>query len=180
MQQRRLTAGLIVAVVAMFGFGFALVPLYNVFCEVTGINGKTATEAAAYPAGGVDRDRTVRVEFVTYLGPGVNWEFAPEISHMEVHPGELHQVDFLARNLTRADAVGQAVPSVSPGQAASHFNKTECFCFRQQRLPAGEMARMPLRFFVDPALPGSVRTLTLSYTFYDVTESAPELVAQHP
>ncbi|RJG49499.1 cytochrome c oxidase assembly protein [Motilimonas pumila] len=170
-QTKPLVWTLSAVVVAMFGFGFALVPLYQVFCEITGLNGKTATSASVKPADYVDRNRTVTVEFITYLSPGMQWQFKPEVQTMKVHPGEIHQVNFIAHNQAGSAQVGQAVPSVSPGQAAAYLNKTECFCFNQQPLQAGERAELPLRFFVDNALPAEVKTLTLSYTLYDISAS---------
>lgn len=153
-------------VVAMFGFGFALVPLYDVLCEITGFGGKTAA-AAATVVEAPDESRTVRVEFLASVASGAPWTFAPEVSHMEVHPGQIYETHFRARNLTGATLVAQAVPSVAPGAAARYFNKTECFCFTEQLLGPHETRRMPLRFFVTPDLPANVRTLTLSYTFYN-------------
>lgn len=170
-QTKPLVWTLSAVVIAMFGFGFALVPLYQVFCEITGLNGKTASSASTKAADYIDRSRLVTVEFITYLSPGMKWQFEPVVQSMQVHPGEMHQVNFIARNQAGGAQVGQAVPSVSPGQAAAYLNKTECFCFNQQPLQAGESAELPLRFFVDNALPHEVTTLTLSYTLYDISAS---------
>ena len=156
----------------MFGFGFALVPLYDVFCEITGLNGKTGRVEAAALDGQVDRSRTVTVEFVTSVNGGLQWEFAPDVTRMTVYPGELYETTFTARNLSSASTVGQAVPSVAPNTAALYFNKTECFCFTRQEFGAGESRSMPVRFIVDRNLPEQVRTITLSYTFFDAGRSS--------
>ncbi|OOE74317.1 cytochrome c oxidase assembly protein [Salinivibrio siamensis] len=164
---------LLLLAVAMFGFAFALVPLYDVFCEVTGINGKTDNEAAASSAG-IDQDRLVTIEFIAYINPGMRWTFEPQVNQMKVHPGETHTINYLATNNARYDTIGQAVPSVSPGLAAQYLNKIECFCFNRQPLPRGEDASLPLIFYVDPELPDDINHLTLAYTLFDVTASAKE------
>ena len=128
---------LLLVVVAMFGFGFALVPLYDVFCDITGLNGKTNSTAVAYTASSVDESRTVRVQFITRNAKGIPWEFEPVINEIDVHPGEMKLVSFYAKNNAVHDIIGQAVPSVSPGLAANYFHNIECFCFTQQPLAAG-------------------------------------------
>ncbi len=165
----KLVKRLVMVVVLMFGFGFALVPLYDVFCEITGINGKTGGQVAAPVNGKVNQDRTVTVEFVTYINGGMPWEFRPIIERMEVHPGERHQVAFYARNRARKDVVGQAVPSVAPGLGAKYFHKIECFCFNRQPLAGGEETEMGLVFYIDPEIPDNIQTLTLSYTLYNLS-----------
>jgi cytochrome c oxidase assembly protein subunit 11 len=160
--------------VAMFGFGYLLVPLYDVFCEITGLNGKTGRVdevevAARYEP---DTSRLITVQFVASNNLGMPWEFAPTVASMQVHPGQVYSTAFSALNPTPRDMVGQAVPSVAPGKASRYFNKTECFCFNQQPLAAGERKDMPLRFIVDPRLPKDVTTLTLAYTVFDVTQVA--------
>jgi cytochrome c oxidase assembly protein subunit 11 len=155
--------------VAMFGFGFALVPLYDVFCDITGLNGKTATSAVA-ESRVVDEQRLVMVEFVTYQSNGLGGDFTPSVRRLQVRLGEMHQVDFTVNN-PRADArVLRAIPSVSPGLAAGYLRKTECFCFQEQPIAAGEEAVMPMRFYVDQALPTDIEVFTLSYTLYDISE----------
>ncbi len=161
-------------VLGMFGFGFAMVPLYNVFCDITGINGntssvKTASEATGYQ---VDPTRTVKVQFVANLNNALNWEFRPRVFEMKVHPGQVATAEFIARNRRTDAVVGRAVPSVMPNVAARHFRKTECFCFTEQRFAGGEERVMPVRFMVDPDLPADVTTITLSYTFFDVSKTA--------
>jgi len=168
---RRVTLSLIVATTVMFGFGYALVPLYNVLCQVTGLNGKTDDEAAVVDASrAVDTTRTITIEFVTNTGATMPWRFAPLESKITVHPGEIREVSFEARNPASFSMTGQAIPSVAPGSAAKYFQKTECFCFSRQTLAAGERKLMPVRFVVDPALPAHIDVLTLSYTFFEVED----------
>ncbi|ACA84477.1 cytochrome c oxidase assembly protein [Shewanella woodyi] len=167
---KKLISMLIAGAIGMFGFGFALVPLYDVLCEQLGINGKTSNTASSYQAMTIDKSRTVTVEFMAQIQSDMPWEFTPEMKRMQVHPGELIRTNFKAINLSMEETLGQAIPSVSPGQGAAYFNKTECFCFNQQRLTAKASAELPLIFFVDPDLPESISTLTLSYTLYNITD----------
>lgn len=164
---RRTVTKLALATCVMFSFGYALVPLYDVFCTVTGLNGKTGrlteAQAAALP---VDESRTVTVEFVTNVDAQLPWDFKPLVNKVVVHPGVETQVEFEVHNWDRGAVDGNAVPSVAPNTVAKYFNKTECFCFTQQTLAAGETRRMPVRFVVDPRLPPEVTTLTLGYTFF--------------
>ena len=156
-----------IAALLMFGFGFALVPLYDVFCDITGINGKTGRiELEEALSQKVDEDRLVTVEFLATVNSDLPWDFRPMVRKIKVHPGEVTEVNYFARNETDNLVVGQAVPSVAPGLAAKYFSKTECFCFTRQALGPGESKEMPLRFVVDPELPDEVRTVSLSYTFY--------------
>jgi len=156
-----------IAAVLMFGFGFALVPLYDVFCEITGLNGKTGRiELEEALSQAVDEDRLVTVEFLGTVHSDLPWEFRPMIRRIKVHPGEVTEVNYYAMNKTDNIVAGQAIPSLAPGLAAKYFNKTECFCFTRQSLGPGEAKEMPLRFVVDPALPENVRTVSLSYTFF--------------
>lgn len=166
-----LTLKLAIVALGMFGFGFALVPLYDVFCDLTGINGKTATTAATAEAAVVDLSREIIIEFIARPNKQMPWLFKPEVTRMKVHPGEIHIMNYLAENPTQRLIIGQAVPSVSPGQAALYFHKIECFCFTQQHLAGGENMLMPLQFYIDPALPSQFTTITLSYTLYDVTSA---------
>jgi len=162
---------LVLVVFAMFGFGFALVPLYDVFCDITGLNGKTNTESVAYTDDGIDTSRTIKVQFITRTAKAIPWEFEPVINEVSVHPGEMKFVNFYAKNISKRDIVGQAVPSVSPGIAAGYFQKIECFCFTQQPLKGGEEVEMGLQFYVDLDLPDEITTLTLSYTLYDISST---------
>lgn len=166
--KRTLTRGLMVGV-CMFGFGFALVPLYDIICEIAGVNGKTNSQAYTGDVGEVDENREVRVIFMSVNNAGEPWRFRPEVHEMVVKPGQVYTTAYLAENKTARDLVAQAVPSVAPGYAASHFNKIECFCFNEQPLSAGEDTRMPVQFVVDPNLPESVRAITLNYTLFDIT-----------
>ncbi|NOH55439.1 cytochrome c oxidase assembly protein [Vibrio coralliilyticus] len=173
----RLTLKLLAAVVAMFGFGFALVPLYDVMCEALGINGKTNTESALQPQGMVpDTSRLIRVEFMAHRNQGMPWSFEPKQQSMDVHPGEVIQTAYIATNQSSIATIGQAVPSVSPGMGASYFNKIECFCFNHQPLESLAKAEMPLIFYIEPDIPESIHTLTLSYTLYDITDKVPQPV----
>lgn len=167
----QLVTKLLFVVVGMFGFGYALVPLYDVICEVTGLNGKTGRlDAEVAQELVIDEDRWVTVEFVSNLSGGASsWDFKPEVRKMKVNPGKTYQVMYSATNLLRADRTSQAVPSMSPSAASRYFNKTECFCFTQQQFAAGEQREMPLIFVVDPGLPQYIQTVTLSYALFDVT-----------
>lgn len=166
---RTLVTKLLLVTALMFGFGFALVPLYDVFCEVTGINGKTSNVPATALVDGVDTSREITIEFLARPNKDMPWIFKPEIRRLTVHPGEVHVMNYFAENPTAQMIVGQAVPSVSPGQAALYLHKIECFCFTQQQLAAGRNMLMPVQFYVDPALPAQFSTITLNYTLYDVT-----------
>lgn len=166
---------LMLVVVGMFAFGFALVPLYDVFCDITGLNGKTNDEAVAYMADGIDTSRTVTVQFITHNAKQIPWKFKPLIQQIKVHPGEQKVVKFYAKNQATQAIVGQAVPSVSPGIAAGYFQKIECFCFERQPLQADEEVEMALQFYVDVDLPKDISTLTLSYTLYDISEKIASL-----
>jgi len=155
---------------AMFGFGFAMVPMYNAICQLTNQNGKdTGMLVAATVAEQPDLSREVTVQFVTTVNGGRDWGFKPEQPQIKVHPGELYTVNFTARNPDDQTLVAQAVPSVTPWNAARFLKKTECFCFRQQPFKAGEEKSMPVRFMLERELPADVDTVTLSYTFFDVT-----------
>ncbi len=151
----------------MFAFTFALIPFYSVFCKLTGLNGKTENSTAA-AATTVDLQREVSVEFLATVDKSIPWTFAPEVPRVTVHPGEVKVVNFKVENLTSEAMIAQAVPSVSPGQAAQFFKKMECFCFTQQPLQGKESKLMRLQFYIDPALPAETKTVTLSYTLYRV------------
>lgn len=156
-------------VLGMFGFGFALVPLYDIFCDITGLNGKDygRSPSTSLNTSQVDTSRTVKVEFVTYLNKQLPWHFKPEISSIDLHPGERYQVSFIASNLSGETTFGRAVPSISPGYGAQYLVKTECFCFQEQTLAANEQAMMPLIFYIDPNIPTDLSTLTLAYTLFN-------------
>ncbi|MCP5149936.1 MAG: cytochrome c oxidase assembly protein [Ectothiorhodospiraceae bacterium] len=168
---RRSALRLAAVALAMFGFGWALIPLYDVICEITGLDGRTGVAQAASLPTQFDADRTVTVQFVANVNSALSWDFAPAVISMQVHPGKLYDTHYLARNRTAAAIVGRAVPNVAPNVAARYFNKTECFCFSEQSLAAGEQREMPVRFVVSRDLPPEVKVLTLSYTFYRAPEN---------
>ena len=160
---------LVMIPVLMFGFGFALVPLYDVFCEVTGLNGKTGrVEAATVDQKTVDTSRTIRVKFLANTGTGLPWQFKPLVNEMDIHPGQIYEAMYEVSNRADRVTMGQAVPSVSPTPASLHFNKTECFCFTQQELAAYETREMPLRFVINHQIPEDIVEVTLSYTFFNI------------
>ena len=159
-------------VLGMVGFVIALVPLYDLFCEITGLNGKTGgpytfDEAKAAP----DTSRLIRVNFLTNTNEGMVWKFWPEKGAVRVNPGAANTVSFFVKNTTDKVMVGQAIPSVVPGAAAEFFHKTECFCFEQQVLQPGEEMEMPMRFIVGHELPKNISSINLSYALFDVTDS---------
>lgn len=154
--------------VAMFGFGYLLVPIYNVFCDVAGINGKTGNiSATEVDPGNVDKSRLITVEFDTNLR-NMPWDFVAEQRKVKVHPGEIGEALFLVRNNSDREITGRAIPSLAPSQAAVYFKKTECFCFNEQLVMPGEEKEMLVRFVVDTDLPKRFGALVLSYTFFEV------------
>ena len=163
---RRMLTRLSMVAVFMFGFGYALVPFYDRICIALGIN---SLEARAEPLANtqVDLTRMVSIEFDAN-SHGMPWRFQPMVRHMEVHPGQLVQVEYEVANVRSSAMTGQAVASYGPMRAGRYFRKLECFCFQQQTLAAGETRRMPVIFVVDPSLPAEVNTITLSYTFFEV------------
>ena len=169
---------LVTVAVAMFAFVFVvMVPLYNVLCDALGINGKTSGQAYTAVQVAVDESRTVTVQFVATNNEGMPWEFGPSTTAMKVHPGAVNDTVFYARNPLPRAMVAQAIPSVSPARAAEYFHKTECFCFNQQPLEGESAADMPLQFIVDQDLPRDIKTITLSYTIFDVTDMAGGAIA---
>ncbi|MCX7186140.1 MAG: cytochrome c oxidase assembly protein [Methylophilales bacterium] len=165
-RNKKLVGKLIWLVIGAILFAFALVPLYNVLCTISGLNGKTNTTAAESANTKVDSTRWVDVQFTTNVMPGLGWNFYPKQSSVRLHPGQIETVIFVAKNTTNEVVVGQAVPSVTPGIAASNLKKIECFCFVRQSLKPGEEKEMPLRFYVSPELPKDVSEMTLSYAFF--------------
>ncbi|MBA4255878.1 MAG: cytochrome c oxidase assembly protein [Polaromonas sp.] len=163
----------------MFGFGYALVPIYNAICEATGINILALNEREVNGQSGsrlpvntqVDTSRVITVEFdVNTRGP---WSFKPEVRSLEVHPGQLNTVVYEFQNTQNRTMAAQAIPSYAPSQAMAHFNKLECFCFTQYTLAPGEKKEWPVAFVIDPKLPKDVKTITLSYTFFEVGGKVP-------
>ena len=169
----KLVVVLAAIVLGMFGFGFALVPIYNKLCSALGINGKTNPKAIAYDVSKAKiAEREVVVEFVATNNGGVPWAFYPKTRKLKVHPGEIAKLAFYAENTTDHSMTVQAIPSVTPGIAAKYLKKTECFCFTQQTLNGHEAMDMPLLFHLDTDLPTNVKTITLAYTLFDVTDRA--------
>lgn len=175
---RQMVVKLLVIAVAMFGFGYAMVPMYRAICEALGINVLSLVErevpgvtSKARPNTQVDTSRTVVIEFdANARGP---WSFRPEQAQVKVHPGQLTTVMYEFRNTQARTMSAQAIPSYAPKQATAHFNKLECFCFNQYTLKPGEVKRWPVVFVVDPKLPKDVTTITLSYTFFEVGAKVP-------
>ena len=178
---RRMLGKLVVVAAVMFGFGYALVPMYRAICEALGINVLSLAELRV--AGGwlgakgqvtntqVDTSRTITVEFdANVRGP---WDFKPAVRSIQVHPGELTTVQYEFRNIQNRTMAAQAIPSYAPRQSASHFNKLECFCFNEYTLQPGEAKTWPVAFVIDPKLPKDVTTITLSYTFFEVGGKTP-------
>ena len=183
---RQLLGKLAVVVALMFGFGYAMVPLYKSICEALGINVLSlaekqtalASKGVANGNGQVDFSREITVEFDTNArGP---WDFKPAVRHMTVHPGELSQVMYEFRNVQNRTMAAQAIPSYAPMQASAHFNKLECFCFNEYTLKPGESKQWPVVFVIDPKLPKDVKTITLSYTFFEVAGKGGVKVGQAP
>lgn len=169
---RVLLGKLTVIALLMFGFAYGLVPFYKKICEVTGINNLIKADVVTPANTQVDKTRVVSIEFDANLRGDLPWQFHPGKSRIEVHPGELTQVVYDFENRGSKAIVGQAVPSYAPAVASRYFNKLECFCFRQQTFAPGEKRRMPVIFVIDPALPQSVTTITLSYSFFEVAGTA--------
>lgn len=182
----RMVRKLAVVVLGMFAFGYALVPIYKSICEMTGINVLALGEQVLSGQSGVlpantqvDTSRTITVEFdANSRGP---WEFKPAQRSLQVHPGELTTVVYEFQNVQNRRMSAQAIPSYAPQQASAHFNKLECFCFNQYTLEPGEKKSWPVVFVIDPKLSRDVKTITLSYTFFEVggkTPAAPVAAAQ--
>lgn len=164
---------LVVVAVAMFAFVFVvMVPLYDVLCDALGINGKTSGQRYTAVPAAVDESREVTMQFIATNNEGMPWQFAPRQTVMKVHPGAVNETAYLASNPLPRAMVAQAIPSVSPARAAEYLHKTECFCFNRQPLAGESSAELPLQFIIDQDLPRDIKTITLSYTIFDVTEMA--------
>jgi cytochrome c oxidase assembly protein subunit 11 len=161
--------------VGMFGFGFALVPLYDVLCDALDISQQNVRRQSSYTpaAAGPDTSRTVAVQFLANNDATMPWAFHPQRFELKVNPGAVNATTYFVQNPTARAMVAQAIPSVSPAKAAQYFHKIECFCFTQQALGPGAQLDMPLQFVVDQALPSEIHTITLSYTLFDVTGKVP-------
>lgn len=176
-KKRRTVWLLSLLVFGMFGFGFAMVPLYNLLCQVTGVQSvalRSSASAEQPTSTLVDRSRRVTVKFDATVNPSLPWEFETQTRSMQVHPGEMYEVTFLARNRSSDQVTGQAIPSVVPWQATPFFSKLECFCFNKQILSGGEKVEMPLRFMVSSDLPQDIKSLTLSYSFMKLEDAGQE------
>ena len=182
--QRAQTTGLVKrlawVMAGAFVFTFSLIPVYRIACEkVLGIKLREGPAGQQQVIGmRTDSRRTVTVQFDGNVDASLPWEFHPSLLSMQVHPGELYEATYWAKNDSGRPIVGNAAPSIAPSRASGYFDKTECFCFTQQMLKAGEGRLMPVRFIVDPALPADVHSITLSYRFYTNTEATAKLVAQ--
>jgi len=179
-----LTIKLIIVAILMFAFAFALVPLYDVFCAITGFNGKTGDQVFVQAGDAelvADVSREVKVQFLSVNNETAAIKFEPKQYSVTVKPGEMTEVFYLATNLTDKEMVTQSVPSVSPLEAAEHLKKIECFCFQNQTIAAGETKEMPLRFYLEKELPSDISKLTLNYTIFDITDpsDAPEVAHEH-
>lgn len=165
---------LVVFTLVMFAFGFALVPIYQKICEITGVNDLMRPDQVKNTQ--IDTSRTIRVEFDSNLRADSAWTFRPEVTALDLHPGELATVVYEISNTSGRDMVGQAIPSHMPMLAAEHFKKLECFCFSRQTFAANETRKMPVVFLLDPKLPRDVNTITLSYTFFELPGGTPAAV----
>lgn len=175
---RRTVGRSIAALVGMFAFAFALVPLYDAFCRLTGINGKVDTTAQAFVHESVDESRYVTVQFITRGSAGLPWKMDVETQQVRVHPGQPTEVDFTFSNQSDQSNWGRAVPSVSPSEASPHLRKMSCFCFAEQQLQAGEKLTIPLVFQLTHELPEEISTITLVYTLYPVKNRVSQLSSQ--
>ncbi len=167
---KRLIITILIGVVLMFGFAYLLVPLYSLVCKQAGINGRSATQDSDDAALGIDRSRTVTVQFMTTIHGDLHFQFRPLITHIDIHPGETKQVYFYAENDTGHTITVQAIPSIAPGEAAKYLKKTQCFCFTQQTFRKNEKVDMPVIFHVDPEISKKIDYLTLNYTLFDATQ----------
>ena len=171
-KNKKLVRKLLWLVVGSLLFAYALVPLYDVLCSLTGLNGKTQDTATELSKDKVDNTRWVTVQFTSSVMPGLGWNFYPKQPSIKLHPGQIETVIFIAKNTTNQVVAGQAVPSVTPGIASANLKKIECFCFVRQSLNPGEEKEMPLRFFVSPELPADVSEMTLSYSFFPAVSNS--------
>lgn len=170
---RRTAIKLALIPIAMFGFGYALVPLYDVFCQQFGLQGRgtTITDESSVDPAGVDRSRDIKMEFVTSTNGDLPWKFKALTGTTSVHPGALNEAHFVVENTSDKTIVGRAIYNVTPSVASVYFSKTECFCFTEQTLEPGERLEMPVRYMINPDLPNNIKGVTLSYTFFELSES---------
>jgi cytochrome c oxidase assembly protein subunit 11 len=166
---RKTVLALLAMFFGMFAFGFALVPLYNVVCRLTGLNGKGVELASSAYAGEADQNRTVNVQFLSTVNSKLPFAFRPDTGVITVHPGELYATSFYAENKSEGDVTAQAIATYAPGEAAKYVHKTECFCFTKENFGPHESKHMPVRFYIDPDMPKDITTVTISYTYFNVT-----------
>lgn len=177
-KNKRLALFLLAIAAAMFGFGYVLVPIYNVMCSALGINGKTGM--AADPGSTIDKNRTIEIVFLAHTQGKLNWKFQPLQQKIRLHPGENKRIAYFAQNNTDHPVIVQAIPSVTPGRAAKYLKKTECFCFTQQTLNGKASMNMPILFHIDKDLPSDIKEVALSYTLFDVTTKAKKVNSNKP
>jgi len=169
-ESRKTIRNLSLTVAGMLAFSFLLVPIYDVFCEITGLNGKIEGPSV-FSSKNIEEDkREMLIQFVTHNNESMPWTFRSEIAQLTITTGVQQSVMFVFENKTSEDMVGQVIPSVSPGRGAEYFHKTECFCFEQQKLLAGERIELPVVFIVDPNIPLDIGSLSLGYTLFDITD----------
>ncbi len=168
-RHRKVVLALLAIFFGMFAFGFALVPLYNAVCRLTGLNGKGVEAVSSAYAGLVDEARTVNVQFISNTSSKLPFAFRPDAGAITVHPGELYATSFFAENQSGGDVTAQAIATYAPGEAAKYVHKTQCFCFSKESFGPHESKHMPVRFYIDPAIPADITTVTISYTYFNVT-----------
>ncbi len=178
-KQQLLVRNLLLLIFGMSGFAFLLVPLYDVLCDVTGLNGKMDLSVMAATPRGIDQSRTITVEFVVSHNQQMPWEFKPKHTVLQVHPGEMATTAYYAKNLTGHTMIAQAIPSIAPSKVSKYFKKVECFCFSNQKLGPGESAYLGLRFYLDPDFPADVQRVTLAYTIFDISDETKEWLCQN-
>lgn len=166
-RKKRTTVKYSLIALFMFGFGFALSPMYTLFCQLAGLNGRTVNAKNAQVDVSIDTSRDIKVRFITTTHSDLPWEFEANETWITVHPGEVNKATFRVKNNAKTAITGQAIPSLAPTVAASHFIKTECFCFDTQTLQPGEVADMPLQFYIDPNVPDYIGSVFLTYQFFN-------------
>lgn len=172
-KHRKLAIRITSIAVGMFVFAvFAMPPMYDVICRITGLNGKTSNQPAVAEGVAQQQERVLNIQFIANTGNGMPWKFEPGEKSVRVHPGEIKMTQFVVENLTDKIITSHAIPSVSPPQATQYFKKTQCFCFERQTLDARGRKEMPVIFYLDPALPEEINTITLSYTLYNLDDLA--------
>lgn len=159
----------VLSIIAMFAFGFVMVPIYDVFCDITGINGKMDLSVTAATPDGIVEDRVVTVEFVVNQNQDMPWSFTPKHTTMKIRPGEIGRTAYYATNNSKKTMIAQAIPSIAPSVASRYFRKVQCFCFSSQKLGPKQHAAFDLHYYLDPKLPEEVKRVTLSYTLFDIT-----------